>query len=146
MKSADVVIGAVRSDDTHTSFQITEEMVKGMKKGAIIVDISIDQGGCFATSETTSQKDPVFTKHGVIHYCVPNIPSRVARTASIAISNVVSPMLKSIGNMGGMSHQLKEDIGLRHGVYIFNGILTNEKIGQKFGIPSKDIELLMAAF
>ncbi len=146
LKSADVVIGAVRSDDTHTSFQITEEMVKGMKKGAVIIDISIDQGGCFATSEPTTQKDPVFIKHGVIHYCVPNIPSRVARTASIAISNVFSPMLKSIGNLGGMSSQLKEDVGLRHGVYIYNGILTNEVIGQRFGIPSKDIELLMAAF
>ncbi len=146
LKSADVVIGAVRSDDTHASFQITEEMVKGMKKGAVIVDISIDQGGCFATSEPTTQKDPVFIKYGVIHYCVPNIASRVARTASIAISNVFSPMLKSIGNLGGMSHQLREDVGLRHGVYIYNGILTNEKIGQKFGIPSKDIELLMAAF
>jgi alanine dehydrogenase len=146
LKSADVVIGAVRSDDTHASFQVNEEMVKGMKKGAVIVDISIDQGGCFATSEPTTQKDPVFIKHGVIHYCVPNIASRVARTASIAISNVFSPMLKSIGNLGGMSHQLREDVGLRHGVYIYNGILTNEKIGQKFGIPSKDIELLMAAF
>lgn len=146
LKSADVVIGAVRSDDTHASFQITEEMVKGMKKGAVIVDISIDQGGCFATSVPTTQKDPVFIKHGVTHYCVPNIPSRVARTASIAISNVFSPMLKSIGNLGGMSLQLKEDVGLRHGVYIFNGILTNNTIGQRFGIPSKDIELLMAAF
>ncbi len=146
LKSADVVIGAVRSDDTHSSFLITEEMVQGMKKGAVIIDISIDQGGCFATSETTSQKNPVFTKYGVIHYCVPNIASRVARTASIAISNVFSPMLKSIGNLGGMPLQLKEDVGLRHGVYIYNGILTNEQIGQRFSIPSKDIELLMAAF
>ncbi len=146
LKSADVVIGAVRSGDSNSSFFITEEMVKGMKKGAVIVDISIDQGGCIATSEPRTQKDPVFIKHGVIHYCVPNIPSRVARTASIAISNVLLPMLKSIGNFGGMSHELKEDVGLRHGVYIYNGILTNEKIGQRFGIPSRDIELLMAAF
>lgn len=146
LKSADVVIGAVRSDDTHPSFLITEEMVQGMKKGAVIIDISIDQGGCIATSEPTNQKNPVFTKYGIIHYCVPNIPSRVARTASIAISNVLSPMLKSIGNLGGMSLQLKEDVGLRHGVYIYKGILTNEQIGERFSLPSKDIELLMAAF
>lgn len=146
LKSADVVIGAVRSDDHRSSFLVTEDMVKGMKKGAVIIDISIDQGGCFATSEPTTQEDPVFIKHGVIHYCVPNIPSRVARTASIAISNVLSPMLKSIGSIGGMSLQLKEDVGLRHGVYIYNGILTNEQIGKRFSIPSKDIELLMAAF
>ncbi|MCA1746442.1 MAG: alanine dehydrogenase, partial [Bacteroidales bacterium] len=146
LKSADVVIGAVRSDEYSPSFFITEEMVMGMKKGSVIVDISIDHGGCVATSEPRTQKDPVFTKHGVIHYCVPNIPSRVARTASIATSNVLSPMLKSMGRLGGMSHHLKEDDGLRHGVYIYNGLLTNETLGRRFGIPFKDIDLLMAAF
>jgi len=146
LKSADVVIGAVRNEDDDPSFFITEEMVMGMKKGSVIVDISIDHGGCVATSEARTQKDPVFTKHGVIHYCVPNIPSRVARTASIAISNVVSPMLKSMGKLGGMTMHLKEDDGMRRGVYIYNGILTNDSIGKRFGIPSKDIDLLMAAF
>jgi len=146
LKSADVVIGAVRNDDENPTFFITEDMVMGMKKGSVIVDISIDSGGCVATSEIRTQKNPAFTKHGVIHYCVPNIPSLVPRTASIAISNVVSPMLKSIGRLGGMTHHLKEDAGLRHGVYIYNGILTNETIGKRFGLPSKDIELLMAAF
>jgi len=146
LKSADVVIGAVRSDEYSPSFFITEEMVMGMKKGSVIVDISIDHGGCVATSEPRTQKDPVFTKHGVVHYCVPNIPSRVARTASIATSNVLSPMLKSMGRLGGMSHHLKEDDGLRNGVYIYNGLLTNETLGRRFGIPFKDIDLLMAAF
>ncbi len=146
LKSADVVIGAVRNDDDNSAFFITEEMVMGMKKGSVIVDISIDHGGCVATSEVRSEKDPVFTKHGVIHYCVPNIPSRVARTASIAISNVVTPMLKSMGILGGMTMHLKEDDGLRHGVYIYNGILTSSSIGKRYGIPSKDIDLLMAAF
>jgi alanine dehydrogenase len=146
LKSADVVIGAVRSDEHSPSFFITEEMVMGMKKGSVIVDISIDHGGCVATSEPRTQKDPVFTKHGVIHYCVPNIPSRVARTASIATSNVLSPMLKSMGRLGGMSHHLKEDDGLRHGVYIYKGLLTDETLGRRFGIPFKDIDLLMAAF
>jgi len=146
LKSADVVIGAVRNDEEVPTFFITEEMVMGMKKGSVIVDISIDSGGCVATSELRTQKNPVFTKHGVIHYCVPNIPSRVARTASIATSNVVSPMLKKLGKHGGMTQHLKEDDGLRNGVYIYNGILTNEIVSHRFGIPFKDINLLMAAF
>ncbi|MCF8225827.1 MAG: alanine dehydrogenase [Bacteroidales bacterium] len=146
LKSADVVIGAVRNDDENPTFFITEEMVTVMKKGAVIVDISIDSGGCIATSELRTQMDPVFTKHGVIHYCVPNIPSRVARTASIAISNIIGPLLKNMGVLGGQTKQLKKDDGLRHGVYIYNGILTNETLGNRFDLPSKDIELLMAAF
>jgi len=121
-------------------------MVKEMKKGSVIVDISIDQGGCIETSECRTQQDPVYTKHGVIHYCVPNLPSRVARTASIAISNVFAPLLMSLGESGGIKTFLKENAGARNGVYVFNGILTNDYIGQHFSIPSKDIELLMAAF
>lgn len=146
LKSADVVIGAVRNDEENPTFFITEEMVMGMKKGSVIIDISIDSGGCVATSELRTQKNPSFTKHGVIHYCVPNIPSLVARTSSIAASNVFLPMLKKLGRYGGVTQHLKEDDGLRHGVYIYNGILTNETIGNRFGIPSKDIGLLMAAF
>ena len=146
LKSADVLIGAIRVDDNQNSFFITEEMVKEMKKGSVIIDISIDRGGCIETSELRSQVDPVFVKHGVIHYCVPNIPSRVARTASIAISNVFAPLIVGMGELGSTSRHLKENIGFRHGVYIYNGILTNDKIGARFSIPSKDIDLLMAAF
>ena len=144
LRSADVVIGAIRQGEDQQSFYITEEMVRKMKKGAVIIDISIDRGGCIETSEPRTQLDPVFEKHGVIHYCVPNIPSRVARTASIAISNVFSPVIVGMGVYGGDGKHLREDIGLRHGVYIYKGILTNETIGRKFGIPSKDINLLMA--
>ena len=146
IKSADVVIGAMYLIGTGPRYVITEDMVKEMKKGSVIVDISIDQGGCIETSECRTQQDPVYTKHGVIHYCVPNLPSRVARTASIAISNVFAPLLMSLGESGGIKSFLKEYSGVRNGVYIFNGILTNDYIGQHFGIPSKDIELLMAAF
>jgi len=121
-------------------------MVKEMKKGGVIIDISIDQGGCIETSECRTQKDPSFTKQGVVHYCVPNLPSRVARTASIAISNVFLPLLIQMGESGGIIPFLKGNNGVRNGVYIFNGILTNEFIGEHFGIPSQDIELLMAAF
>lgn len=144
--SADVVIGAVRTIEDRPHFFITEEMVKGMKKGSVIVDISIDHGGCVATSELRTQKDPVFTKHGVIHYCISNIPSRVARTASIAISNVLLPMLKEMGTMGHMDAHFRENDGLRSGIYIYKGILTNEVVGRRFGMDFKDIELLMAAF
>jgi alanine dehydrogenase len=144
VRSADVLIGAIRRDENQQGFFITEEMVREMKKGSIIIDISIDRGGCIETSELRTQLDPVFVKHGVIHYCVPNIPSRVARTASIAISNVFAPLIVGMGELGGEGRHLKENIGLRHGVYIYNGILTSETLGRKFGIPSKDIDLLMA--
>lgn len=146
LKSADIVIGAIHLGDRGPQFLITEEMVKGMKKGAVIIDLSIDQGGCIETSECRNHSNPVYTKFGVIHYCVPNIASRVARTASIALSNVFNPLLLSIADAGGVQRQLKDDLGLRHGVYIYNGILTNSRIGDHFGIPSKDINLLMAAF
>lgn len=146
LKSADVVIGAMHLGEKGPQFLITEEMVKKMKKGSVIIDLSIDQGGCIETSECRTHLDPVYTKYGVVHYCVPNIASRVARTASIALSNVFNPILLSIAETGGVQKQLKRDVGLRHGVYIYNGILTNDRIGNHFGIPSKDIELLMAAF
>ena len=146
LKSADVVIGAMHMGESGPKFLITEDMVRDMKKGAVIIDLSIDQGGCIETSECRNHSDPVYKKHNVIHYCVPNIASRVARTASIALSNVFSPLLLNIADAGGVQKLLKDDSGLRHGVYIYNGILTNSHIGNYFGIPSKDIELLMAAF
>ena len=146
LRSADVLIGAMYLIEQGPRYIVTEEMVKQMKKGSVIVDISIDQGGCIETSECKTQVDPVFTKHGVIHYCMPNLPSRVARTASIAISNVFAPLLQKMGESGGIKQFLKDDKGVRNGVYIFNGILTNNFIGNHFDISSKDIDLLMAAF
>lgn len=146
LRSADVVIGAMHLGDKGPQFLITEEMIKKMKKGSVIIDLSIDQGGCIETSECRTHLNPVYTKHGVLHYCVPNIASRVARTASIALSNVFNPILLSIAEAGGVQKHLKQNVGLRHGVYIYNGILTNNRIGNHFGIPSKDIDLLMAAF
>ncbi len=146
LKSADIVIGAVHLVDEGPRYYITEEMVKKMKKGSVIVDISIDQGGCVETSECLNHKNPVVIKHDVIHYAVSNIPARVARTASIALSNVFTPILLQIGNSGGLQTHLREDAGLRKGIYVYNGILTNRFVGNKFGIMSKDIELLLAAF
>ncbi len=147
LKSADVVIGAVHLTGAEKKrYLITEEMVKGMKSGAVIVDISIDQGGCVETSECRDHGNPVYTRHGVVHYCVANIPSRVARTASIALSNVFTPILMDIGDAGSIENRLREDPGLRKGVYLFKGILTNTVIGRRFGILSKDLDLLLAAF
>jgi alanine dehydrogenase len=146
IRSADVLIGAIRRDEKQPAYFISEDMVKEMKKGSVIIDISIDRGGCIETSELRTQVDPVFVKHGVIHYCVPNIPSRVARTASIAISNVFAPIMIDMGALGDLGKHLKTNVGLRHGVYVYKGILTNEAIGSRLGIPSKDMDLLMAAF
>jgi alanine dehydrogenase len=146
LKSADVLIGAVSHHDSTQQFFVTEEMVKNMKKNSVIIDLSIDQGGCIETSECRSQLEPVYTKFGVIHYSIPNVPSRVARTASIALSNIISHTILDMGNSGGFKPLLKKSRGVRHGIYIYNGILINEYIGSKFNIPSKDIDLLMAAF
>jgi alanine dehydrogenase len=145
LKSADVLIGAINKENAYQVF-ITEDIVKNMKNGSVIIDMSIDQGGCIETSKVTNHKNPVFTKYGVIHYCVPNIASRVARTASIALSNIFAPLLLDIADAGGIKNQLKENMGLRNGVYIYNGILTNNKISNLYAIPSRDIDLLMAAF
>jgi alanine dehydrogenase len=146
LKSADVVIGAIRSDERLTPCVVSEDMIKGMKEGSIAIDVSIDQGGCFETSKVTDHKSPTFTKHGVVHYCVPNISSRVSRTASYALSNVFAPIVLNIGSAGGLDKLLKSDRGLRHGVYLYNGSLTNKMLGESLNLPYKDLDLLMTAF
>ncbi|MCC6838336.1 MAG: alanine dehydrogenase [Bacteroidia bacterium] len=144
LKTADVVIGAIRSQHGRTPCVVTEEMVSEMKVGSVIIDVSIDQGGCFETSEVTNHTKPVFRKHGVIHYCVPNIASRVSRTASYALSTIFAPILVNIGEEGGVENMLRRDEGVRNGVYIYNGSLTNKDLGEMFQLPYKDINLLMA--
>ncbi len=146
LKSADVLIGALSNDILMPWFYVTEEMVQGMKRGSVIVDLSVDTGGCVETAEPRAIKDPIYEKHGVIHYSAWNLPSRVPKTASIALSNVFRPLMQDIAEAGGITPMLKFNNGLRDGVYIYNGILTNEVLGQKFGILSKDINLLLAAF
>lgn len=144
--SADVVVGALRAPEGRTPCVVTEEMVREMKYGSVIVDVSIDQGGCFETSFPTTHNDPVFKKYGVIHYCVPNIASRVAHTASIALSNIFSPILVAIGEEGGVDKYLHQHPHARNGVYVYQGMLTNKFFSEMYGIPFKDIDLLMAAF
>ena len=145
LKSADVVLGAM-SFNTSTNFRVSEEMVKEMKAGSVIIDLNIGQGGCFETSKPTNLKNPTYIKHGVIHYCVHNMASIVARTASIALSNILAPIIISIGEIGGIQNYIKQSNGIRKGVYIYNGILTNKDLGHKLNIPSKDIDLLLAIF
>jgi alanine dehydrogenase len=146
LKSADVLIGAIELEDLKPWYYITEDMIRTMKKGAVIIDLSIDRGGCIETTECRTLKDPVYEKYGVIHFSAWNLPSRVARTASIALSNIFTPLLQSVADAGTMTQFLKNDTGMRNGAYLYNGILTNETLGQKFGVLSKDLDLLLSAF
>ena len=146
LKTADIVIGAVHSIRGHTPVIITEDMVKGMKQGAVIIDVSIDQGGCVETSRITTHQNPVFKKHEVIHYCVPNIASQVPHTASYALSNFFTPVLLSIGESGGVDNYISQDRGISKGVYVFKGVLTSKTISDIFNLPFQDIGLLLAAF
>jgi alanine dehydrogenase len=138
----DVAIGAVRGK-TRTPVLVSEEMVEQMKDGAVIVDVSIDSGGCFETSEITTHKKPTFKKHGVIHYCVPNIPSRYSRTASLSISNIFTPYLLDIAEEGGIENAVRFNQSLRKGMYFYHGILTNKAVADWFGLPFRDINLLI---
>jgi alanine dehydrogenase len=146
LKSADVLIGAIELEDLRPWYYITEDMIRTMKKGSVVIDLSIDRGGCIETTECRELLDPVFEKHGVIHFSAWNLPSRVGRTASIALSNIFTPLLQSMADAGGITQLLKNDRGVRNGAYLYNGLLTNETIGQKFGINSKDLDLLITAF
>jgi len=138
----DVAISAVRGK-TRTPVIVSEAMVELMKDGAVIVDVSIDSGGCFETSEVTTHKKPTFIKHGVIHYCVPNIPSRYSRTASLSISNIFTPYLLDIAEEGGIENAVRFNKSLRKGMYFYHGILTNKAVADWFGLPFRDINLLI---
>jgi alanine dehydrogenase len=145
LKSADAVLGAMPVG-MPPSFRITEDMVKKMKPGSVIIDLNVSQGGCFETSQCTDLNNPSFVKHDVVHYCVPNLPAIVSRTASIALSNVLIPILISIGEIGGIDNYIKNSKSFRKGVYVYNGILTNATLADKFNLPYKDIDLLLAVY
>lgn len=138
----DVAIGAIRGKN-RSPVVVTETMIEQMKEGAIIVDVSIDRGGCFESSNVTSHNSPTFVKHGVIHYCVPNIPSRYARTASVSISNIFTPYLLDIAAEGGFENAARFDKSLRNGMYFYHGILTNRTVADWFDLPFRDINLLI---
>lgn len=143
--TADVAVGAIHSESGRTPVVVTEEMVAQMKAGSVVIDVSIDQGGCFETSEITTHQNPTFKKYDVIHYCVPNIASRVARTASYAMSNLLSKTLLRASDLGGFDRFLHLDPACRHGVYIYRGCLTNSHLGERFNIKHTDIDLLFTA-
>jgi alanine dehydrogenase len=145
LRNADVAIGALRSNEGLAPVVVTEEMVSEMRVGSVIVDVSIDQGGCFETSEITNHSQPVFRKYGVVHYCVPNIASRVSRTASTALSNIFTPILISIGEEGGIDEMLWKNKAVRKGVYLYRGSVTNRYVSESTKLPYKDLDLLMAA-
>jgi len=143
LRRADVAIGALRAEGGRTPCVITDETVQKMKSGAVIIDVSIDQGGCFETSELTNHNNPTFKKHDVVHYCVPNIPSRVAKTASFSLSNVLAPILLKIGDGGGVQSMLQQSPNIKGGVYVYKGVLTNKGIGTWFDLPYREISLLL---
>jgi alanine dehydrogenase len=142
LKRCDVAIGATRGKD-RSPIVVSKSMVENMKKGSVIIDVSIDMGGCFETSEITTHRKPTFEKYGVVHYGVPNIPSRYPRTSSISISNIFTPYLLKIGEEGGLEHSLRFDKGLRNGLYMYHGILTNKSVGDWFGLNYNDINFLI---
>ena len=142
LRRCDVAIGAMRGVD-RCPIIVSEHMVSHMKKGAVIVDVSIDTGGCFETSEVTTHEKPTFIKHDVVHYGVPNIPSRYSKTASLSISNFITPYLMRIAEEGGLENAIRSEHGLKNGVYLYHGILTNKSIADWFDLPENDINLLV---
>ncbi|MCA0396590.1 MAG: alanine dehydrogenase [Bacteroidetes bacterium] len=145
LKTCEVAVGTLRSNSGRTPMVVTEEMVSNMRPGSVIIDVSIDSGGCFETSELTSHEQPIFMKYGVIHYCVPNIPSGFARTASHAISNVLTPLLIEAAEEGGIEKLIWHRVHLRSGIYLFKGALTHFHLSQRFNLKYTDLNLLIAS-
>jgi alanine dehydrogenase len=145
LKTCDVAIGALSGAAGRTPVVVSEEMVSNMRPGTVIVDVSIDHGGCFETSQVTSHENPIFTKYDVIHYCVPNIPSGFARTASQAISNVLMPLLLETGEDGGIDNIIWHKMNIRSGIYLFKGSLTNFFLSERFDLKYTDLNLLIAS-
>lgn len=145
LTSADVVIGAMHSKTGRSPIIVTEDMVSNMKEGSVVMDISIDQGGCFETSQMTTIDRPTFIKHGVIHYCVPNIASQVPRTASTGISNILTPIIVNMGEVSSIEDLLYHNIGLRNGCYAFKGHITNEYLARRFDLKYTHLDLVLTS-
>ncbi|AZQ44421.1 alanine dehydrogenase [Nonlabens ponticola] len=142
LRRCDVVIAAL-SGQNRAPVVVSQTMVENMKAGAVIIDISIDMGGCFETSELTTHEKPTFVKYGVTHYCVPNLPSRYSRTASISLSNIFTSYLLNIADDGGIEHSIRMDKGLKNGIYLYHGIVTNKSVGEWYDLPCSDVNLLI---
>jgi alanine dehydrogenase len=145
LKTCEEAVGDLSNEYGRAPVVVTEEIVSTMRPGSVIIDVAIDRGGCFETSELTSHEKPIFIKHNVIHYCVPNIPSGFARTASQAISNVLMPLLLQISEEGGIDEMIWHKINVREGIYMFKGALTDFYMSEKFNIKYTDLNLLIAS-
>lgn len=145
LKTCEVAVGAMSNEFGRAPVVVTEQMVEAMRPGSIIIDVAIDRGGCFETSELTSHERPIVIKHHVLHYGVPNIPSGFARTASQAISNVLMPLLINISDEGGMEEIVWHNLNIREGIYMFKGSLTDFYMSQKFNLKFTDLNLLIAS-
>jgi alanine dehydrogenase len=141
---ADIAVGALKPLHGITPMIVSEEMVSNMKAGSVIIDVSIDRGGCFETSKATTHQKPTFRHHDVIHYCVPNIASGVSRTASRAISNVLMPLVNQSADFGGMETLIEMKAGIRNGVYLYKGCVTKASVAKRFGFKYTDLDLLLA--
>ncbi|MCL4109554.1 UNVERIFIED_CONTAM: hypothetical protein GTU68_061701 [Idotea baltica] len=145
LKTTDVVIGAIHSETGSSPCVVSEDMIQEMQEGSLVIDVSVDQGGCFETSEITTHKNPVFQKHGVFHYCVPNIASRVSRTATRACSNVITTMLLEALKHRDFDDYLYSNLGTRNGAYLYKGKLTNQFLGKRFNIKTTNLDLLLSS-
>jgi alanine dehydrogenase len=145
VKTADVVIGAAMTVGHRSPVVVTEEMVASMRPGSVVVDLVIDQGGCVETSRPTTPAEPTFTCHGVVHHCIPNLPSAVARTGTYALSNALTPYLLEIGEAGSINDALWSNVSLRTGAYVYRRHLTKKSLAAMFNMPHRDIELLIAS-
>ena len=145
VQRADVVIGAMMSGGHRSPVLVTREMVASMRAGSVIVDLVTDQGGCIETSHPTSHSDPTFVSDDVIHYCVPNMPSNAARTATYALTNVLTPYLLDIGESASINDALWQNTSLRSGTYVYRRHLTKKSLALLFGMSHRDIDLLIAS-
>ena len=146
LKTADVAIGALRGEGQRTPVIVSEPMVSAMKEGAVIIDVSIDKGGCFETSRMTSHENPTFVHHDVIHYCVPNIASSVSGTASQALSNILAPFILGVVSDGGLVPSIRNSNIVKSGVYMYKGVITHQGIAEERGLSYKELDLLLAAY
>jgi len=142
LKKADLVIGALHPVNGRTPVVVSEDAIAAMEPNSVIIDISIDSGGCFESSELTSHENPTYEKHGVIHYCIPNMASAVGHTATIALSNFVAPMLSTLSGLGGVEDCLHYDLNMRAGLYLYKGLLTKRHLGEHFDLPFSNDALL----
>lgn len=146
LKTADVAIGALRGESQRTPVVVSEPMVSAMKEGAVIIDVSIDKGGCFETSRMTSHENPTFVHHDVIHYCVPNIASSVSGTASQALSNILAPFILGVVSDGGLVPSIISSNIVKSGIYMYKGVITHQGIAEERGLSYKELDLLLAAY